>query len=346
MMNKIIVFGAGNNAKKIVRYIDKKKNAILYYADNDPAKQGSGWGGVKIISPLLITEVEYDYVLIASLYWKEIRAQLRQLGVSAEKIRCPMSPMKIGRFQKEYRDIFNVFGKIQFYYRKWHLTEQFHPDVMGIFVNPYFFSRKNLYKSVKEYSPYMTGKCMDFGCGIQPYRRMLPAREYVGVEIESDSKMPGVIYYDGHTLPFEDETFDSIISSEVFEHISNVEEIITELRRVLKTGGIMLLTVPFVYPKHCWPYDFKRYTMQGLQNMLIDERFECIECKADSNYQECMAQLKNVYWQEDIKAKTSLGKLAKNLMITINNLNGIIAGRLMPHSDKLYLDNVMVVKKI
>lgn len=303
-------------------------------------------GGVEIISPSMIADLEYDYILIASLYWKEIREQLKSLGVNRKKIRCPMAPMKISRFENEYKDIFNRFGKIKFYYDKWYLTEQFHPDIMGLFINSYFFSRKKLYESVREYAHYMTGRCMDFGCGIQPYRKMLPVKEYVGVEIESDNKIRGVIYYDGHTLPFKDESFDSIISSEVFEHIDNIDEIVIELKRVLKTGGVMLLTVPFVYPKHCWPYDFRRYTTKGLKKLLTNAGFACIECKTDSNYQECLAQLKNVYWQEDVKVKTAIGKIGKNLVITINNLNGVIAGKLLPYSNKLYLDNIMIVKKL
>ncbi len=108
----------------------------------------------------------------------------------------------------------------------------------------------------------------------------------------------------------------------------------------------MLLTVPFVYPKHCWPYDFRRYTIQGLKNLLTSAGFVCVECKADSNYQECLAQLKNVYWQEDVKVETLIGKVGKNLVITMNNLNGVIASKLLPYSNKLYLDNIMVVKKV
>ena len=187
---------------------------------------------------------------------------------------------------------------------------------------------------------------MDFGCGIQPYRKMLSVEEYIGVEIETVNRIKGITYYDGHTLPFKDEEFDSIISSEVFEHVSNIEEIVIELKRVLKKGGIMLITVPFAYPRHCWPFDFKRYTSEGLKKLLNDAGFECIEYQTSSNYQECIAQLKNVYWKEEVNVKTVFGKIVKNLIIVINNLNGFFAGKILPSSDKLYLDNVIVVKKV
>lgn len=344
-MNKVLIFGAGNKSKDIIKCIDKTKNKVLYFVDNDTDKQGKKMFGRTIVSPADLADLEFDYILVASIYWREIREQLISLGINPEKIRYPLAQMGRKRFQTEYDGIYNIYGKIKFFYDRWYYREQFHPDWSGIFVNPYFFSRKKLYENIEKYSHYLTGKCMDFGCGIQPYRRMLSVNEYVGVEIETDNKIKGIVYYDGHTLPFKDEVFDSIISSEVFEHVSNIEEIVVELRRVLKKDGVMLLTVPFAYPKHCWPFDFRRYTLQGLMNLLQGAGFACIEYQMSSNYQECLAQLKNVYWAEEVKTKTVFGVFIRKIMIVINNLGGVLAGRLMPYSDKLYLDNVIVVRK-
>lgn len=345
-MNTILVFGAGNNAKEIRKYIDKRKNRILYYIDNDSGKWGKRVFGKKIAAPDMIQNLEYDFILIASVYWKEIKRQLVSLGVNRDKIRCPLAPIKIAQFKEEYKEIYNVYGKFQFYYKKWHYTEQFNPDWMGIFVNPYYFSRKKLYKSIVEYSHYMSGKCMDFGCGTQPYRKLLHVDQYIGVEIETEHKVRGITYYDGHHLPFEDGEFDSIISSEVFEHISNIEEIVLELNRVLKVGGIMLLTIPFAYPRHCWPFDYKRYTMQGIKHLLSNAGFECIKCRMDSSYWECIAQLKNVYWAVEMNVKNTIEEVIKILATTVNNINGIIVNKILPHSDILYLDNVVVVRKM
>lgn len=346
-MNTLLIFGAGNKAKEITRYIDKKNNSIACYIDNDAAKQGQKYLGKKIISPNNIAAYQYQYILIASIYWKEIREQLISLGIDKRKIKCPLARMKRNRFRTEYGDIYNIFGKFRFYYGQWHLKQQFYPSAFaGIFVNPYFFSRKKLYEDIALYAHHITGKCMDFGCGIQPYKKLFPVEEYVGVEIESDHKVRGIVYYDGHTLPFQDEEFDSIISSEVFEHVSNIEEIVIELRRVLKKEGKMLITVPFAYPRHCWPFDHKRYTSEGLKNLLENAGFECIDYKMSSNYQECIAQLKNVYWAEEVTPKLAVGKFIKNMIIVVNNLSGIIGGKIMPYSDKLYLDNVIVVKKV
>ena len=344
-MNTLLIFGAGNKAKEITRCVDKTKNHILCYIDNDSRKWGKKILGKEIIAPNSISGMKYDYILIASIYWREMRGQLTSLGISAEKIRCPLAPMKKNRMKRDYRDIYNTYGKMKLLYDQWHLKQQFDPDWGGVLVNPYFFSRKKLHEDIAKHSHYLYGKCMDFGCGIQPYKKMLSVDKYVGVEIETNNEIKGITYYDGHTLPFKDEEFDSIISSEVFEHVGNIEEIIIELKRVLKKDGIMLITVPFAYPRHCWPFDFKRYTSEGLKKLLSDAGFECIEYQTSSNYQECIAQLKNVYWKEEVKAKTVVGRIVKNMIIVLNNLTGILAGKILPYSDKLYLDNVIVVKK-
>lgn len=346
MMNRMLIFGTGNSAKKLVRYIDKTENRILCYVDNDRKKWGKKIHGKRIFSPSVVCRLKYDYIFVASSYWKEIMEQLLKLGVDKKKILCPMKSIRIERFKKEYKKIYNIWGKINYYCAKWYLTEQFHPDWAGVFVNPYFFSRKQLNRDITKYSHYLHGVCMDFGCGTQPYRRLLHVDKYIGVEIETDDKREGIIYYDGHKLPFADEKIDSIISSEVFEHIVNIEEVLAELYRVLRVGGVMLVTVPFAYPKHCWPFDYKRYTTQGIKNLMVNAGFECIECNATSGYWECIMQLKNVYWEETIKTRTAIGFSIKKIFILLNNLNGILANKVMPASDKLYLDNILIVKKI
>lgn len=344
-VKRLLVFGCGEMGKRVYKYVSKTRNRVLCYIDNDPQKWGRGIYGKKIISPDQIAELEYEYILIASVYWKEMRQQLLELGVDVKKIRCPLAPMSLERFKREYGEIYNICGKLRFYYDKWYSAEQFRPDFMGIFVNPYFFSRKMLYECIKKYSHYMSGKCMDFGCGTSPYKKLLPVKEYVGVEIETDNKKPDIVYYDGYTLPFEDEKFDSIISSEVFEHVFNIEDIVLELNRVLKPEGIMLLTVPFAYPKHCEPYDYKRYTMEGLKDLLKNAGFEFMESETSSGYWECVAQFQNVYWSEVVRPQTALGKSLKKIKMACNNFKGIVMNFALPHSDKLYLDNVVVVRK-
>lgn len=69
---------------------------------------------------------------------------------------------------------------------------------------------------------------------------------------------------------FEDEAFDVIFMIEVLEHVQSPKRAVAELRRVLKEGGVLLLSTPFVFGVHDAPHDFFRYTRHGLELLLRD----------------------------------------------------------------------------
>ena len=61
--------------------------------------------------------------------------------------------------------------------------------------------------------------------------------------------------YDGKTFPFSDGEFDAVLTSEVLEHVFNPDEFLSEINRVLRDDGVLLLTVPFVWDEHEQPFD-------------------------------------------------------------------------------------------
>ena len=106
------------------------------------------------------------------------------------------------------------------------------------------------------------------GCGSKPYENLfVHADKYIGCDVEvsghnhSDSKID--YFFDGKKLPFSDGTFDAVVSFEVFEHVFNLPEILTEINRVTKEKGTLLISIPFAYGEHEIPYDFARYTSFG-----------------------------------------------------------------------------------
>lgn len=115
-------------------------------------------------------------------------------------------------------------------------------NIIAIFLNPLYIIRKNLYYYINFYSKQMQGNVLDFGCGSKPYKELFAhCTSYVGCDIQTsghDHKNEEIdYYYDGKKLPFADQTFDWIFSSEVFEHIFNLDEILDELNRTLVHGG-------------------------------------------------------------------------------------------------------------
>jgi len=147
-----------------------------------------------------------------------------------------------------------IFQKLISFYKR----EQFRPTVFGLLINPYYFARKGLYKNMSELTPNLHGKLLDVGCGKKPYKEICSVDDYVGIEVDraSDHNTRADFYYDGKILPFEDETFDSVLSNQVFEHVFNPEQFLKEVNRVLKPDGLFLVSVPFIWEEHEVPYDF------------------------------------------------------------------------------------------
>lgn len=121
--------------------------------------------------------------------------------------------------------------------------------------------RERLVTFVKKYAT--EAYTLDLGCANSPYSKYFTNR--IGFDI---AEGPGVdVVGDAHMLPFPDETFETVFSTEVLEHLHTPEKAIAEMKRVLKPGGRVILTTRFVFPIHDAPHDYFRYTKYGLQHL-------------------------------------------------------------------------------
>lgn len=80
---------------------------------------------------------------------------------------------------------------------------------------------------------------------------------------------------DIHRLPFADRSVDGVICTYVLEHVADARECIAEIARIVKPGGQVFISVPFLFPNHPDPLDHARWTLQGLRADLSE--FEEIE---------------------------------------------------------------------
>lgn len=126
------------------------------------------------------------------------------------------------------------------YLRTFNMREQFNPTAFSILYNANYFIKKGVYQGVRNNSDKIQGKLLDIGCGNKPYEDLFNVSEYIGIDIENEAhdhtNEKVDILYDGKKIPFKDNTFDSVFSSEVFEHVFYLEELIKETNRVLKVG--------------------------------------------------------------------------------------------------------------
>ena len=63
--------------------------------------------------------------------------------------------------------------------KKIYLKEQFNPSILGLFINPYYFSRISLYKAIKSASGNLDGSLLDIGCGNKPYEQLFNVESYI-----------------------------------------------------------------------------------------------------------------------------------------------------------------------
>jgi len=231
------------------------------------------------------------------------------------------------------------------------LTKQkFRPSLIGIFFNPYYIIRMRLLKGILLHKDEISGKVLDFGCGDKPYEDIFSANEYIGIDISEsghdNTNKSADIYYDGSKIPFGDNSFDSIFSSEVFEHIFNIDDILEELNRVLKQDGKMLITLPFVWFEHEIPYDYARYTSFGINHLLKKHGFEIISETKSSTYIETLSQMLIAYiYQTLIPSNISIKMILVPFLISPLTIISLIISKIAPAKKNFYLNNIILAKK-
>lgn len=138
--------------------------------------------------------------------------------------------------------------------------------------------------------------------GNHSYNDFFPNRHTFDID---PARLPDTIG-DAHKLPFESESFDFILCSEVLEHLHSPQIAINEMRRVLSYGGTLILTTRFVYPIHDAPHDYYRYTKYGLEYLFRD--WDIVELTAETqSFSALGALLQRVGFQTDLRG----GKLTK-----------------------------------
>jgi SAM-dependent methyltransferase len=230
--------------------------------------------------------------------------------------------------------------------------EAFLPTALGIVVNPFHITRQALYRNVRELAPQVNGSVLDFGCGSKPYAELFTsASTYVGVDIElsgHDHRQSHVDhFYDGLTLPFEAQRYDAVVSFETLEHIFNPSRILSEINRVTRDGGCLLLSAPFVWDEHEVPYDFARYTSFGLRHVLEAAGYEVLEFRKSTTYVLTVAQMAIAYLHQHVFPRRGvLRHLCQLLFIFPLSAMAYLLNALLPKRDSFFCDCIVLARKV
>lgn len=116
----------------------------------------------------------------------------------------------------------------------------------------------------------MTGVVLDLGGKRQRKRGTFrppeaQAQHWLYVNVAPETR-PDVLA-DVTSVPFSEACADCIVCTEVMEHLPNPVACVNEIHRLLKPGGVLIASVPFLYPGHADPDDYWRFTPSGLKEL-------------------------------------------------------------------------------
>jgi len=156
---------------------------------------------------------------------------------------------------------------------------------------PWFSSDKiekqTIINALTQANVYIRGVVLDVGCGEKPYyeylHKIARVEYYIGLDLppntfnkSKDSKIKADVFGDALNLPFRSNSFDTVISTQVLEHIPEPKRMLGEIYRVLKRGGYLILTCPLIWNIHDEPHDYFRYTLYGLEHLSRQVGFDIV----------------------------------------------------------------------
>lgn len=143
--------------------------------------------------------------------------------------------------------------------------------------HPQYLATKEHNEWLEQKSSFLKGRIVDFGCGGKPYKRYFLKADYTGVDIPANT-LADIYVKDGYRLPeIDDHSINGILSTQVIEHVTDINLVIKEWDRMLKPGSYSIVTAPFLFNVHGYPYDYRRFTENGLKTLFEQFGFEVIE---------------------------------------------------------------------
>lgn len=123
------------------------------------------------------------------------------------------------------------------------------------------------------------GAMLDYGCGNRPYYDLFLPRltRYLGADVAQNASGNVDILIDVNGIvPLGDASMDTVLSTQVLEHVSEPQQYLREASRILRPGGTLILTCPAAYMLHEEPHDFYRYTIWGIRYLLDKFDFDIV----------------------------------------------------------------------
>jgi len=216
------------------------------------------------------------------------------------------------------------------------------------------YNRRYVDHFYEENSKLISGRTLDIGAGENQYTRWNQItdeiNEYFSTDIVREESID--VQGDATNLPFQSNVFDTVLLSEVIEHIpiKNLPALAEEISRVLKPGGFALMSTPFIFPHH-GSFDKSRLTRESLNDLFKGRELETA-VHTGGGYSEVILSVLH------LPIRGLLGKIDPRLgwpfallhyglyylSVLLHQVALNIAGR-NPRADNWYLMTFTIVKK-
>lgn len=191
--------------------------------------------------------------------------------------------------------------------------------------------------------PYIKGDTLDFGAGNAKYKPLIITRasHYTAFDVKPGPHVD--VVGDAMHPPFADSSFDTIISTQVLEHVERPWIMAKEIARLTRPGGMCIVTAPFIVPYHSDPYDFFRYTKEGLASLFTNEGFELVESGSYSRVFSVFSEMIHFSFFSPYEKKKK-GLWSVRFMRYLERLAYFLDG-LLSRDGAIYANSFVIVRK-
>ncbi len=147
-----------------------------------------------------------------------------------------------------------LIHKLKVFFKKWPCFFRFIAAVFGVSV-----VGKTAKKAIEGLGPDKV--IVNLGSGTKIIRKGV-----INIDFQPFENVD--IVADASCLPQEDNSVDAIVCESLLEHVADPAKVVAEIKRVLKPGGLVYVTVPFIAGFHSSPNDYYRWTKQGLREIM------------------------------------------------------------------------------
>lgn len=156
-------------------------------------------------------------------------------------------------------------------------------------------------------------RILDYGCGGSPYRMLFPNAAYHRADLAGTPALD-FTFGDDSKLAAPDASYDLVLSTQVLEHVRDVDTYLAEARRVLAPGGRLVVTTHGTFPEHACPHDYQRWTADGLAGAITRAGFTVQRVSKLSTGPRALLFLLGEHHNELVAGSWSLGGVCLRLL--------------------------------